>query len=169
MSVQTFLQGPAFNSFGYILSGRISGSYVNSFFKRTAIVFSTVAIKLYIPTNSPQRSNFCSFSPTLIFFLKIINKVMRVWLTYNVVLVSAVQQSETVIYTFPLLFRFFSYIGHCRVLSKVPCAIQQILISYATDPYQLYNRSFLVSVYIHGATRATLSVLCISAEGSLRV
>ena len=107
MSVQTFLQGPAFNSFGYILSGRISGSYVNSFFKRTAIVFSTVAIKLYIPTNSPQRSNFCSFSPTLIFFLKIINKVMRVWLTYNVVLVSAVQQSETVIYTFPLLFRFF--------------------------------------------------------------
>ena len=118
MSVQTFLQDPAFNSSGYILSGIISGSYVNSFFKRTTILFSTVAIKFYIPTNRPQRSNFCSFSPTLIFFLKTINKVMRVWLTYNVMWVSAVQQSETVTYV-PTPSRFFSYIGHCRVLSKV--------------------------------------------------
>ena len=34
------------------------------------------------------------------------------------------------IYIYPLFFRFFSHIGHYRVLSRVPCAIQQVLISY---------------------------------------
>ena len=53
-----------------------------------------------------------------------------VQLIYNVVLVSAVQQSESVIYIYPLFFRFFSHIGDYRVLSRVPCAIQQVLISY---------------------------------------
>ena len=33
-------------------------------------------------------------------------------------------------YIYPLFFRFFSHIGHYRVLSRVPCAIQQVLISY---------------------------------------
>ena len=55
---------------------------------------------------------------------------------YNVVSVSGVQQSESHIYIYPLFllffffFRFFSHIGHYRVLSRVPCAIQQVLISY---------------------------------------
>ena len=31
---------------------------------------------------------------------------------------------------YPLSFRFFSHIGYYRVLSRVPCAIQQVLISY---------------------------------------
>ena len=31
---------------------------------------------------------------------------------------------------YPLFFRFFSHIGHDRALSRVPCAIQQVLISY---------------------------------------
>ena len=33
-------------------------------------------------------------------------------------------------YLYSLFFRFFAHIGHYRVLSRVPCAIQQILISY---------------------------------------
>ena len=33
-------------------------------------------------------------------------------------------------YIYPLLFRFFSHIGLYRVLSRVSCAIQQVLISY---------------------------------------
>ena len=55
--------------------------------------------------------------------------------------VSAVWQSESVIHMdghiatlffffFKDSFRFFSHIGHYRVLSRVPCAIQQVLISY---------------------------------------
>ena len=46
---------------------------------------------------------------------------------YNVsiVLVSTVPQGESVIHIYisPLFFRFFSYIVHYRVLSRVPCAI----------------------------------------------
>ena len=47
-------------------------------------------------------------------------------------LVSAVQQSESVIPTHisTLFFRFFPHIGHQRALSRVPCAIQQVLINY---------------------------------------
>ena len=34
------------------------------------------------------------------------------------------------IYIYALFFRFFSYIGHYRVLRRVPCAIEQALINY---------------------------------------
>ena len=34
------------------------------------------------------------------------------------------------IYIYPLFFSFSSHIGHYRVLSRVPCAVQQVLISY---------------------------------------
>ena len=52
------------------------------------------------------------------------------WLIYNVALVSAVQQRESVyIYIYPLSFRFFSHIDHYRVLSRVSCAVQEVLIS----------------------------------------
>ena len=53
---------------------------------------------------------------------------------YKVVLLFAVQQSESVvcvcvciyiyIYISPLFFGFFSHTGHYKVLSRVPCAIQ---------------------------------------------
>ena len=51
-----------------------------------------------------------------------------VQLIYSTVVVSGVQQSESVIHI-PTL-RFFSDIGHYRLLSRVPCAIQSVLISY---------------------------------------
>ena len=45
--------------------------------------------------------------------------------------VSGVQESESVMHIhISSLFRFFSHIGHYRVLSRVPCTIQQVLISY---------------------------------------
>ena len=37
--------------------------------------------------------------------------------------------NQLYIYVYPLFFRFFSHIGHHRILSRVPCAIQQVLIS----------------------------------------
>ena len=44
---------------------------------------------------------------------------------YNVVLISAVEQSDSVIQIhISTFFRFFSHIGHYRVLSRVSCAIQ---------------------------------------------
>jgi len=50
-------------------------------------------------------------------------------LTYNVVLVSRVQPSDSVIHI-SFLFRFFSHIGYFIVLSRVPCAIRWVLVDY---------------------------------------
>ena len=41
---------------------------------------------------------------------------------------SKVNQPYT--YSYPSFFRFFSHIGYYRILSRVPCAIRQVLISY---------------------------------------
>ena len=44
--------------------------------------------------------------------------------TYNVVLLSTVQQSESVIFIhIATFFLDFSHIGHYRVLNRVPCAM----------------------------------------------
>ena len=52
-------------------------------------------------------------------------------LIYNVELVSDVQQSESVIHISAFFLKdSFPKIGHCTILSRVPCAIQQVLISY---------------------------------------
>ena len=44
----------------------------------------------------------------------------EVYLIYNVVLVSGIQPSDSVIF----FFRFFSIIGYYKILNIVPCAIQ---------------------------------------------
>ena len=51
---------------------------------------------------------------------------------YSVVLVSSVQQSDSVIhmYIYIFSFRFFSLIGYYKILSVVPCAIQWVLVGY---------------------------------------
>ena len=49
---------------------------------------------------------------------------------YNVVLVSGVQQVESVMHIHIYSLRFVSDIGHYKVVSRVPCAIQEVLISY---------------------------------------
>ena len=71
-----------------------------------------------------------------------------VQLIYNVVLLSAVKQSNRVkqIYTYPLCFRFFFHVDHYRVLNRVPCAIQQVLIDYLLNIQQhvSVNSSLLI-------------------------
>ena len=53
---------------------------------------------------------------------------IEVELIYNAVFISGVQNSDSVISL--ILFRFSSLIGYYKILSGVPCAIQQLLISY---------------------------------------
>ena len=50
----------------------------------------------------------------------------------TVLLVPTIKQSESAlcIYIYSLSFRFSSYLGHRRALSRIPCAIRQIRISY---------------------------------------
>ena len=52
--------------------------------------------------------------------------LIEVQVVYNVVLVSGVQQSDSVIHIF--FFTFFSLISYYKILSRVPCAIQQVLL-----------------------------------------
>ena len=52
----------------------------------------------------------------------------EVQLLYSIALISAAWQSESIIHIYiHSFFRFFSYIGHYRILSRVPCAEQQVL------------------------------------------
>ena len=53
---------------------------------------------------------------------------------YDVVLVSAAQQSGSVIHIrISTLFQIISHIGHYRVLSRVPCALQYVgIFTYIT-------------------------------------
>ena len=99
---------------------------------------------------------------TIIWMRKLLHRVVKqlekvffffffigVWLIYNVVLVSNVQQ---VIHIFTL-FRFLSHIGHCRVLSRVLCVIptKQVLISYLFYIQQyVYTHSSIVAWRIPG-------------------
>ena len=61
--------------------------------------------------------------------------LMEIQLIYNIMLVSGVQRHDSVIYIqkrkiYIFLFRFFSLIGYYKILSIVPCAIQQVLVGY---------------------------------------
>ena len=50
-----------------------------------------------------------------------------------VVLVSGVQQSDSVMHMHTsILFQILSRIGYYRILSKVPCAIQQVIVGYSS-------------------------------------
>ena len=48
-------------------------------------------------------------------------------LIYNVILASGVQQSDPIIHI-SILFRFFSVIDYYKILSRVPRAIQYVLV-----------------------------------------
>ena len=49
----------------------------------------------------------------------------------HTVLVSGVQQSDSVLYICVfILFKFFSHLGCYTTLSRVPCAIQMVRVGY---------------------------------------
>ena len=54
-----------------------------------------------------------------------------IYLIYNVVLVPMYSKVNP-LYTYicPLSFRFYSYVGHYRLLSRLPCVVQWVLTSY---------------------------------------
>lgn len=54
----------------------------------------------------------------------------RIFLIYNVVLLSSVEQSDSVIYIF--FFRFLSPLSYHQILSRVPWAIRWVLIVYVS-------------------------------------
>ena len=55
---------------------------------------------------------------------------------YSVTLISTVQQGESVLHVANSFLDCFSHIGHYVVLSRVPCAIQEILVSCVFYTYR---------------------------------
>ena len=60
------------------------------------------------------------------FFLK--KKKIEVSLIYSVLLISAVQQSDLIIYIYIFFSILFSILGYPRILNRVPCAKQYGLV-----------------------------------------
>ena len=51
------------------------------------------------------------------------------------------------IYIQPLFFRFFSHIGYYRILSRVPCAIQEVLADYLFYRQQCVSVNSVLLIY----------------------
>ena len=77
--------------------------------------------KIKLVARSPEYFNFFKF--------------IEAELIYNIVIISAVQESDQ-IYTYPLFFNVFSHIDYHRILARVSCAICQLpywpIILYTT-------------------------------------
>ena len=71
LDVQISLLALACSSFGFILREGVAGSFGNSIFNflGTAIVFFTVAVPLYIPTNRAQEFHFLHILTKNCYFL----------------------------------------------------------------------------------------------------
>ena len=102
--------------------------------------------KLVSPQHSLSNHQgilFSLFSKNLLFYY--LKNIWSMYLIYNFILVSGTQQSESV-YIYIYIYKYvcvcvrvcfiyiykyiyiFSHIGHYRVLSRIPCAIQQVLL-----------------------------------------
>ena len=72
---------------------------------------------------------------------------------YNVQSVSGGQQSESLLQIYPLLFFFFkiffSRLGYYRALTRVPCATQQVLMSYLCYIYSVYMSTPISQPLLH--------------------
>ena len=71
------------------------------------------------------KMRFCVFSSYIYvsWFTLWLFEILIVTSFFTVLLVSAVQQSESFIYI-PPYFRFYSHVGYYKELNRVPCALQ---------------------------------------------
>ena len=72
-----------------------------------------------------DQQYFLVFFARCSFFFHFLGSFIKVQLIYNVI-VSALQQSDPVIHIYTFFFRCFSHIDYCRILGRIPCAIQQV-------------------------------------------
>ena len=62
--------------------------------------------------------------PKALVLFKLFKMLIGVYLLYNVVLVSAVQQNQ--LYIYPFFFEFPFHLGHHRAQNKAPGALQSV-------------------------------------------
>ena len=93
------------------------------------------------------RTVFIQISTFLLIFLQICQqlKKIKVQLIYSVVLISGIQQSDS-IYIYIVFFIVFSIIGCYKILNVVPCAIHQDLVFYlfCMQQFVFANPKFLI-------------------------
>ena len=61
---------------------------------------------------------------------------------------SCIKVIQLCMYIFLLFFRFVSHIGHYRVLKRIPCALQQVLIRYLFYIWKCVYMSIPISQFI---------------------
>ena len=72
-----------------------------------------------------QKNSCLLFIYLFLFFL------IGIWLIYNIVLVSGIEQSQSVIHIYlSILFQILFYYRHYKMFNIVPYAIQQVLVVY---------------------------------------
>ena len=69
----------------------------------------------------------------IIFLIK--NIFIEVWLNYNVVLIAAVEQSDSVAHMYTFFFIFISIMVYQRILNIIPCGIQEDLVFFMYSIY----------------------------------
>ena len=88
-----------------------------------------------VPVSSPllRRGHFLLFAGFFFFF--IFKSFIEVQLIYNVVVIFAVQQSDSIVHIpHPFFFRFVPRLDDHRTLGRVPCAGQRVpLASHSVD------------------------------------
>ena len=93
-------------------------------------------------------------------------------MTYNIVLVSGIQQNNSVIHisTSIPFFRFFSQIHYYRRLNKVPCAVQYILVDYKPSFFSVWTFSIIFFEVIYNSfisvcpLKLSFQVLCVHSK-----
>ena len=63
------------------------------------------------------------------------------------------------IYMYLFFFKFFSHLGYCRILSRVPCATQQVLVGYQFY-FILFINKFLFILFIYFWLRWVFVAVC---------
>ena len=73
--------------------------------------------------------------------------------------------NQLYVHIYPLFFGFPSHLGHHRALNRVPCVIQQVLISYLFyTQYKCVYMNYFIYLFIYGCVG--FSFLC---EGFLQL
>ena len=92
--------------------------------KPMSLMSPALAVRLFT-TSDNVKSNLLLLAARCVLFFFFFLIFIGAELIYNAVLVSGVSKANQLYINVSLLFfRFFSHIGHYRLLCRVPCAVQ---------------------------------------------